>query len=242
MAETAAKACSICGIDVSGKPRAKDAQGRYVCQDCLNKARQTQDVQKNPPQPKAVSQAKPQAEVLGDNSFLLGMGAKNSVAETGTKPCPECGRALTSEAVICVGCGYNFERGKRMQVKVVKAKAEDGAKDQGQKASLGEQPWTVAAIVCVAFGGLIALGVFMPDYSMVIMGVAWGFGVIMGLWALVAAFSDSVVQGVLVLLVPFYILYWMIFKCENAMLRALWVAAVVVQIGAGVAMVMSNMK
>jgi hypothetical protein len=36
-AATPTKTCMICGVDVSGKPRVKDAQGRYACQGACAK-------------------------------------------------------------------------------------------------------------------------------------------------------------------------------------------------------------
>src|SRR5437763_236971 len=121
MAEpTVAKLCTVCGIDCSGKPRIKDQQGRYICKECFDKAKQTRQTQKNPAPVAAAVAAESAAATEGDNSFLLTLGTKESTGLKGTKPCPECGRAVPTDAVLCIGCGYNLATGKRVQVKVVK--------------------------------------------------------------------------------------------------------------------------
>ena len=40
MDAVAAKICSVCGIDCSAMKRAKDANGRYICSECLERARE----------------------------------------------------------------------------------------------------------------------------------------------------------------------------------------------------------
>lgn len=220
-----AKSCSICGIDVTGKPRAKDAQGRYLCQDCLAKARQTKDVQKNPPAPAPQNPgAKPQTPPPdNDNSFLLGLGAKNSVAESGTKPCPECGRALASDAVICVGCGYNFERGKRMQVKVVKAKQTDAS---GKAAAPGDSiiknPHFIGVATLVAFGAFAGLSIVQTELAPIFSIVSGIYGLVIFISVVVLAFQDDTTAGVLCLLCGPYQIYWVLVKSENTLLKWLW--------------------
>jgi hypothetical protein len=243
MAETSssgAKSCSICGVDVSSKPRAKDAQGRYVCQECVAKARQTKDIQQNPPKPPA----KPGADAppAGDNAFLLSLGAKNAVAEAGTKPCPECGRALTSEAIVCVGCGYSFERGKRLQVKVLKAKPEPGAKGAkgGSGSSALSNPWAIAGLVVLGFGGLAGLSFVQPDLGQIVLIIAVVYANVINLWGLISAWQDDTVSGLLYFFVPLYNVYWIFLKCENPLLRALWVASIPAVIAGLVAMAMSG--
>lgn len=119
MAESGVKSCSVCGIDVSGKPRVKDAAGRYMCADCVQKAKAARGAQTAPkPKPAATTTAAPTGEE--DNSFLLNLGGKASMAAKGVVLCTECGRALEHGAVVCVGCGFNTATGKRLQIKVHK--------------------------------------------------------------------------------------------------------------------------
>jgi len=118
------KICSICGIDVSNKPRTKDPSGRYVCAECIDKAKQTKQVLKNPPKPGTAKPAvRAASDGEGDNSFILDIGA-SSAGTKGGKACPNCGRGLSQDSVVCIGCGYNANTGKQIQVKVVKAKKD----------------------------------------------------------------------------------------------------------------------
>src|SRR5215831_19131612 len=103
---TTTKLCTVCGIDCSGKPRIKDQQGRYICKECFDKAKQTRQTQKNPAPAATAPAAGTDVPTEGDNSFLLDLAsAKESTGLKGTKPCPECGRAVPTDAVICIGCG-----------------------------------------------------------------------------------------------------------------------------------------
>ncbi len=49
MDAVAAKICSVCGIDCSAKKRAKDANGRYICADCLERAREAKVAKEGKP-------------------------------------------------------------------------------------------------------------------------------------------------------------------------------------------------
>lgn len=129
MAEAAnpvAKTCSVCGVDVSNRARVKDSQGRYVCKDCFDRAREAKAAKE--PAPKAAQKsAAASSSTEGDNAFLLGIGGA-SAAVLGTKPCPECARVLDQHTVICTNCGYNLETGKRLRIKITKEKAPKGPK------------------------------------------------------------------------------------------------------------------
>jgi hypothetical protein len=240
---SSAKACSVCGVDVSSKPRTKDAKGRYVCQECYAKAHQTRAAQTTPPPAKPAATTKPAAEAppQGDNSFLLGLGSKNAVAESGTKPCPECGRALNADAIICVGCGYSFERGKRLQVKVTKAKAVDegGKPVKAQGGSALSNPWAIAGLVVLGFAGLAGLSAVQPSLGPIVLLLAIIYGTVINIWGLIAAWQDDFVAGLLYFFLPFYNLYWILLRCPTPLLRALWVAIIPASIAGGVAMLLA---
>jgi hypothetical protein len=181
------KTCTVCGIDCSGRARVKDQQGRYVCKDCFDKVKQTKQALRNPPAPAAGSVAANEAASAatdGDNSFLLDMGSKESTGIAGTKGCPECGRAIPANAVICIGCGYNLTSGKRIPVKVIKApkgkKSDDGGVASGA-VGLGS-----SAVFCVV-GGLIggsigaAIWAAIAYFTQYEIGyVAWAVGGLAG--------------------------------------------------------------
>jgi predicted amidophosphoribosyltransferase len=121
MAESTGKVCSVCGIDVASRPRVKDAAGRYLCQECFRKVQAARGAQKAPSASPGQASGGTPAPDEGDNSLVLQLGS-GSLAEKGTRPCPECGRALPLDAVLCTNCGLNLETGKRIPIKVIKTK------------------------------------------------------------------------------------------------------------------------
>lgn len=113
MAEASAKTCTKCGVDVAGKPRVKDPQGRYLCQPCFDavKAAKAERPRASP------APADPIAEegIFG----MVNLDALQPV-DTGPKPrelkvCPACGKARDKDSVVCVNCGFDdragFQRG-----------------------------------------------------------------------------------------------------------------------------------
>lgn len=236
MADAGVKVCSVCGLDVSGKPRVKDAAGRYMCQDCLAKAKAARGAQTAPPpKPKPTTTAAPSGE--DDNAFLLDIGGKGSVASQGVKPCPECGRALTEGSVVCVGCGYNSATGKRLQVKVQKAEKVKAEKRAGGGSS-GVSPHLIGVGILAGFGLLAAGAVFMPAFGIVFMIAACGGILASRIWALFAAWQDETWKGVVILvgwffgLLWLYELYYVAVEAENVLLKWLWFSSLLAGIGA----------
>ncbi len=239
MAEAQPKTCSICGIDVSNKPRSKDAKGRYVCQECVTKARQAQSARSAPAAPK--SDAAKADNDQGGNAFLLGMGSKNAIAETGTKACPECGRALTADATICVGCGYSFEKGKRLQVKVIKAKPVPG--DKGGKNTGGQggtNPHTIGFVILLACLGFAAAAYFVPEMSTAHFIASMAFSVIASLWVILLGFQSSALDGLLCWFCGPYQIYFVFAKCESTIVKWVWSCALLNSIVAAVLQAMNN--
>lgn len=147
----ASKSCSICGIDVSNAPRTKDATGKYICTQCLEKAKTTAAVLKNPPKPVPVA-AKPRDD--DDNTFLLNLGTQTQALHGG-KECPKCDRVLNQTDQVCIGCGYSFDAGRAVPTKVVRAASEKGA---------GKKSPAHIAIAVVVLAGL-AYGAYTAFYS-----------------------------------------------------------------------------
>ncbi len=104
------KVCSKCGVDVSGKPRTKDAQGKYLCASCAKGG-------VAPAPAKTSKPAKPATGLAGefeDNSFLLNVGSKPaSFAE-----CPGCQRPVPEGAKICTMCGYDIANGRVLKTRL----------------------------------------------------------------------------------------------------------------------------
>lgn len=108
------KVCVRCGRDCAGRPRVKDAQGRYTCGECVEelKAARAQGpapVAATPPQPQAA--AAPEVEedgliALEDEPLPEGL------IGDGPRSCGNCGMVLGSGAVVCMGCGFNTQTGR----------------------------------------------------------------------------------------------------------------------------------
>ncbi len=222
------KSCTSCGLDVTNRKRTKDAQGRYFCEDCVAKAKAARAAANPPPQIKANKDAVASASKAGgdDNAFLLDMGG-SAMAIKGSTPCPECSRALTEGTVICTGCGYNLQTGKRLAVKVTKAKAAKG-EGAGGGEGLGELDGvSLALIAIIVLVGLKGVAILMPELTPVADLALFLFGLSMWIWAVVAAFkSDGVVWGIAsIVTCGLGSLVWILAKCENEKLKGLYLGA-----------------
>jgi hypothetical protein len=116
-APAAPKSCRICGIDVSTKRRTKDANGKYVCEPCMENAQNAAVALKNPPKPAPAGAAKVAGASDDDNSFLLQLGG-NAQALSGGKECPKCARVANVNDQLCLACGYNFTAGKVVRTRI----------------------------------------------------------------------------------------------------------------------------
>ncbi len=180
MAEAiASKLCTVCGVDCAGRPRVKDQQGRYMCQECFDRAKAAKQVQTAPPV-RAVAAPAPVAKApevnLNDNSFLLDMG--KSAASGKAQSCPECGRAITEGTVICIGCGYNLKSGKRLSVKVERAKK---VREKSAAEEIGSS--TLFCLLGAAIGGAVGAGIWAGVASTTgyeVGWIAWGVGGLTG--------------------------------------------------------------
>lgn len=220
---TTAKLCTVCGIDCSSIPRIKDQQGRYICKECFDKAKQTRQTQKNPTPAPAPARAVAAAPDLNDNTFLLNLGSKESTGIQGTKPCPECGRAMPANAVICIGCGYNTSTGKRHAVKVIKTKQkavkESSSSSGGGGGGGGIPPAAVGLILLVVYGGLIGAAFASQQFLLPALGIGGFISFAIGIWGAVVAFQEGIGTGLLYLLLPFYSLYFIYAKNDNETLK-----------------------
>lgn len=223
---SAAKSCSSCGMDLAAKPNFKIGTGKYLCTGCMEKAKATQFAMKAKQAPTPATTAAAPAE---DNSFLFGLGSKTGIAEVGTKPCPECGRALTSDAVVCTGCGFNVASGKRTRVKILKAEKAPDNQPAGPKPALWTNPHVMGIGSMVLFLIFGVLRLKSPDFHypfliacLVFWGGTW-------LWAVAKAVEEyEGFIGRLLFMIPGFPTYFVFFKQESALFRWLWVARIVV--------------
>jgi hypothetical protein len=147
----APKICVRCGQDCSERKRVKDAAGRYVCQECLDKAlaakaaaQRSAAKQAEAPAIEPAAAAAPPAppaptvpDPADDGTIPLELEespapqvARSPAGES--RPCPLCGTAMRGEDVICTECGYSRETGKRLEGagKAVRSKKPRTAKCQ----------------------------------------------------------------------------------------------------------------
>jgi len=106
----AAKLCRVCGEDCSTRQRVRDKQGRYVCKDCLDRAKAQH----------GGAAAGGSGEVGGEtpsgsDDWLFGDIPR-------TEPCPSCQAPVRDDQQICLRCGYNKRSGKKVRSRVIEEK------------------------------------------------------------------------------------------------------------------------
>lgn len=157
----------------------------------------------------------------------LGIGIGGS--QTGRR-CPECKAAMAEEAVICIACGYNENLGRKMQTirpttheDRTAARAGRGggsrvprAKSKSRGGSGGQLVQGVLPVAILLILGLGGLAFVSPAIAMPLLGltsIVAMFGG--GLWLLGVAFTDSPLQGVLCVFVPFYAWIYILMNWED---------------------------
>lgn len=220
------KLCAICAIDCTARPRTKDPQGRYVCMECVERAKQARSTQ----QAKAAPGVKPVDGAGGlaapaddnDNSFLLNLGSQSALATEGTHPCPECTRPLSKSTVVCTNCGFNSQTGKKLAVKILKPQKEKGQGPKNAGPAMSEE-MKLGLVYFLFLCGAGAMPFVNPELRMVaaIMLSLCGFLVYVG--TVVSAWSNSVLQGVLCL-IPFYNIFYVFVLSGNSRLKWIWTA------------------
>lgn len=167
-----AKTCSMCGVNVSDKPRTKDATGKYFCEPCAAKAkaaaqpaapaapaaRPAAPAPAATPGPAARPAARPgpdvyQVDPLMDKilSEAVPPAAEGAEAVAPAGPCPACSAAMSPGAAICLVCGYNMKSGKVLRTRVTSEGGGGGG--GGRKLSLGTNTdWNEVARIA---GGIL---------------------------------------------------------------------------------------
>lgn len=128
MSEVAsAKLCSVCGVDCSTMKRAKDAQGRYICGECLERAREARVAKQGQPVVVATGPVVPKPVAPATTPDGVDLVMDSLIAQSrvnDTKPCTECGFPIDSKAILCTHCGFNTITGKGTRIAVHKAPKE----------------------------------------------------------------------------------------------------------------------
>jgi hypothetical protein len=108
--------------------------------------------------------------------------------------------------------------------------------EKGEKAQSGgsllSNPTAVGFGVVVIFAGVAGLSFLYPGAVLIYMLMCFLLGSCVGIWLLIEAFRESVMTGVLsIVLGPLYQIYWLMTRCENAMLKSLWLANMFAVVG-----------
>jgi|GEM_PF-3552742 len=111
----AGKICRICKRDCSAMKRVKDRAGNYVCQGCVDA--------------RAASAGNSEAVPVDDGVIPIDL---DGVTLPGTNEmCPGCGMPISSNAVVCLSCGFNQKKGKFTAEEL--AEAQDPEKPRKKK-------------------------------------------------------------------------------------------------------------
>ncbi|MBX3385196.1 MAG: hypothetical protein KF768_01350 [Phycisphaeraceae bacterium] len=125
-APTDEKRCSLCGKDVSTRTRATDAQGRFICAECLEKARAARPAQQAPAPTAQTGRSRAPDRASGPDDVMSRLVDES--LEQAKSGCPNCRAPFKPNQVICVKCGYHREKGAALHTTVQKPKPGKGGK------------------------------------------------------------------------------------------------------------------
>lgn len=211
MDAVAAKICSVCGVDCSTMKRAKDAQGRYICGECLERAREAKVAKQGKPVVVPVevagrSVSKGPVAVGPDGRDMILDNLLKSSPAADAVACTECGFPMQPKALLCTHCGFNKEAGRSLRTVVVRAPKEKKESTSRRKASFHVGPWGAFGLIAGGSLGLLFGGMLLQSPGMILGAyVFWG---ICALWVRVAlvfdGFRNSAVSGVIIILGMFF--------------------------------------
>lgn len=133
---------------------------------------------------------------------------------------------------MCLECGFNRRLGQHVNPAVAGAPAA-GRRAQGGGIGVPaalKQPWVVFVAPVLLLGGLALAGRSNEGAALAFFATAFVFGLGVLVWVLVTAFRESIGTGFLTLCVPFYVLYFVFAKNENAYLKAAFGASIVINV------------
>jgi hypothetical protein len=210
------KICRICGEDCAGRPRTKDAKGRYYCQPCYDEALARQRAVR------AEATAPPAVEpesVTAPDSML-------DIPSVGT--CPSCGRSLADEAVLCMHCGFNRQSGEQIEVQQVQAPTVTSGGLRERIAELGEwtevisTPFGASVLTLLALWGVFGLCFLIPAFLIPYVLGLTALVFVMTVVTIIDAFREGFLHGAAVLVFPLYQPYFVWFVTDNQWVRWLW--------------------
>lgn len=231
------KRCSRCGRDVSNRTRATDAQGNYICAECLEEAR-TNPAAAAPAAAATARPTRPRSEPGSDDIMSKLVDESIQEAKSG---CPNCRAKMKANQVICVKCGYHREKGEALHTTVQKPKViKDKSTGKAALESVGAMavwlvnPWVVLGIPIALFAGTFLLAQQDPEkyapFFILSVILVWILATVV---LILEAYQDGIVHVLLCLFFPFYCLYYVWVESDNGALKLLYVvnlaAAIAVQ-------------
>lgn len=210
--ESSNKLCVVCGKDVAGKPRVKDASGRYTCiGECQEK--HVENLKKAASSSKSAGATKsasvPASAVPGsdEGSMLNDLISQSPMLKAGK--CEQCGSIMPQGGVICTRCGFNTQTGKALKTAVVVEKEKKEPKFKPGKyknpyaGSSGPGFWKIFGVMSVVMS-LVSLLVFAGPGGVLAAIIILSLGSLIAWVAnLIVAFkNDQMIWGIL-MIVPF---------------------------------------
>jgi hypothetical protein len=253
---SATKTCGYCHQDCSTKPRLRDEAGNYYCKECypLAQAEGKTKAAAGRVAPGGVGAASVFADpIIPTPDLVVAKDEPKKAAkaeaktEEATRNCQSCGIMMPARAVVCTNCGFNSKLKKELKTKIQKPEVIKGPKVRQAGARDPMQILALVATGIAVLGGLGGMGLGFalgngPAFlaGLLIVGL---YGAIGGFSALITAFMQDTVQGLLYMFVPFYALYWLLVRCESGPVKmlnftaiALWAVAGGIMGAGGIAM------
>lgn len=217
MSETAVKRCRFCNTDVSGMARIKDKKGRYACQPCFERLKESRRIE----QMRTEAKRSPQLAAFDPeiDTETLSIEVEHSVSTASQHPrsCPTCKAGIGAQDVVCINCGTNVQSGGRAKkVRIKKARVGTARSGNSGQASL---------IASVVFAAVLGAGMMWGIYgNPAVLGISlllyFSYAGAVGILTVVAAFKEGgLLQMLLVWFLPFYSLYWVYGRAESGLLK-----------------------
>lgn len=226
------KQCAVCGSDLSGKPRVKDAQGRYACVgDCAEKvmkqARNAAKAAAEAPKPEIVVRtnavlsptvgvtSRPEAAAA---RFKAGREDDGSVLNAlidsspmlNAQKCDGCKLPIPNGTLVCTHCGYNTQTGKKLKTQVAKAPKEKkeapiGKLRPSSRFAGGSDGMSYAALLGIytaVFAVVLGIATTTPSGLLLSVAVLGIASVAVWIGGLVVAFREGQMLWGILALIP----------------------------------------
>ncbi len=265
--DSPSKVCVVCGESVAGKPRVKDAAGRYTCAGACHD--QHVAAVKAAARAKSESRAAPAPSpgtipVGDERSVLSDLISQSPMLKAGK--CEQCGGVIPQGGVICTRCGFNSQTGKNLRTAVYAEKVKKESKIGAMAGDAGSttmavlrSPIIFGSIIALGLGAIGLVGVLVPEFtlaSVVIVGVVYLIAII---WGLIDAIQEQeytwagfMIYHVIGGFIPISILRfgsiigffaavgYIVFVCDRPVLKSLFIGSLLAFVGQLVGIYMSR--